>query len=139
MASKWVVPVRAKASLTSGSISSRWPSSKAAASGAIDGSSRSNSRARLQCRESPQPAGEHVRSVPLGVTPEALRIVDGQPQADSLRLQERAIVELARIERSGDLASCPAASTACPARISRRSPVTITIARPEAGASAGRR
>ena len=54
MASKCVVPVRAKASLTSGSIPSRWPSSSAAASGATDGSSRSNSRARLQDRISPQ-------------------------------------------------------------------------------------
>ena len=57
------MPVRAKASLTSGSIPSRWPRRSAAASGATDGSSRSKSRARVHDRIRPSnPLGQESLS-----------------------------------------------------------------------------
>ena len=131
IASRCVVPVRAKASLTSGSIPSRWPRMSAAASGATDGSSRSKSRARLHDRIRPSTP---VKSEPL---PLALRQkLCGSPTVKRRRTPSTR--SNARKSNSPGLsggartASKPAASTAWPARISVRSPVTIVLARPEA-------
>ena len=58
------MPVRANASLTSGSIPSRWPKRSADASGATDGSSPAKSRARVHDRTRPSQPRARIRLRP---------------------------------------------------------------------------
>ena len=129
MASKWVVPVRAKASLTSGSRPHVGPA--AAARERSTDQSRSSSRARAQAGGSS--ARRRARVGFERIAPRSSPDRRPSGAADPLASQEPAIVELTRIERAGDLASCPTASTAC--RLGFRSACRrqSTIARPETG------
>ena len=119
----------AKASLTSGSIPSRWPRRSAAA--------RARRRvepleqpARLQDRIRPNnPRARNFRSAVLA--PEALRIADRESQPDSLDSLETRDSRIRRDSAAGDQGDQPRGLDRCPAWISLRSPATIAIARPE--------
>ena len=101
MASRCVVPVRAKASLTSGSTPSRRPSRQRGRQG-LD--------LRIHAPHQPfaTPGAHLAQQTPpdgarsLGIATQPVRVVDGQSQVDPLAAEEVTIVELARVERSGD-------------------------------------
>ena len=101
MARRWVVPVRAKASLSSGSMSSRWPRIRAEASGAVRAPSPSVRRLRQAVRRSPEQASQRCLGT-AGVAADAPGFIDGEPKANALGAEEGAVIELAGVERPGD-------------------------------------
>ena len=84
---------------------------------------------------SPEPPHrlDERRGSTLGIAIQPVRLVNRQPQVDPLAAEEVAIIEFARVQRPRHPGELPAASIGSPARISPRSPITITIARPETG------
>ena len=101
MASRCVVPVRAKASLTSGSTASRRPRSRAAASGAARRVQPRDEPGIAPGPRGPQPSRQETARTPR-VVPDASRVVDRHAEPDPPRAEGVAGVELARVQRPGD-------------------------------------